>query len=113
MTFPRTWPLALGAALLSAALGPSRPAGSVDETIERGRYLTPDLATSVQCHTPRDDSGALRMDHFFEGAPVPVPAPHFQGEWATTAPNIAGLYGFTDRQVIELLMRGQAEGRRK
>ena len=101
--------LAAGFAVRSTA----EPAGSPEAQalIDRGRYITHDLAMCVQCHSPRDDAGRLLAGEEFHGAPVPAVNTIRGLEWALRAPNIAGLVGFTDEQEIELLTRGHAEGR--
>ena len=101
--------LAAGLAARSTAeVGASADAG----LIERGRYITHDLAMCVQCHTPRDEAGRLIDGEQFHGAPVPATVAIRGVEWALRAPNIAGLVGFTDEQEMQLLTRGHAEGRR-
>jgi mono/diheme cytochrome c family protein len=42
---------------------------------------------------------------------VLVNAPYWRPDWATREPNIAGLRGFTDEQVVTLLMTGRATDR--
>jgi mono/diheme cytochrome c family protein len=96
-------------AVLAAAFAPR--ASADDALIERGRYITHDLAMCVQCHSPRDEAGRLIPGQEFHGAPVPVVNTIRGMEWALRAPNIAGLVGFTDEQEMQLLTRGQAEGR--
>ena len=81
--------------------------------LERGRYITHDVAMCVQCHTPRDASGALIEDEEFMGAPFPVAPPGFmpQGDWCVSTPRIAGLPGYTDDEAIEFFMNGARLGR--
>ena len=45
-------------AALSVGLG-SPAADSSPAAVERGRYLTHDVAMCVQCHSPRDDKGEI------------------------------------------------------
>jgi mono/diheme cytochrome c family protein len=67
----------------------------------------------VQCHTPRDASGALIEDEEFMGAPFPVAPPGFmaQGDWCVSTPRIAGLPGYTDEEAVEFFMNGARLGR--
>ena len=102
--------IALAAGL--AARSSAEQADASDQTlIERGRYITHDLAMCVQCHTPRDEAGRLIPGQEFRGAPVPATNTIRGLEWALRAPNIAGLVGFTDEQEMQLLTRGHADGR--
>jgi len=80
---------------------------------ERGRYIAHDVAMCVQCHTPRDASGALIEEEEFMGAAFPVAAPSFipEGAWCVTTPRIAGLPGFTDDEAVEFFMNGARLGR--
>lgn len=91
-----------GAARSSVA--PSAP--TEDERIERGIYLTHRVAMCIQCHTPRDERGELVLSRLFEGAPIPVESPAFADEWASRAPALAGLRGWTDEAFVTLLMTG-------
>jgi hypothetical protein len=80
---------------------------------ERGRYLAHDVAMCVQCHTPRDETGALIAEQEFMGAPFPVGSPSFipEGAWCVTTPRIAGLPGFSDAEAVEFFMNGARLGR--
>lgn len=79
--------------------------------IERGRYITHDVAMCVQCHTPRDADGNLIENQLFHGAPLLVKSPFPNWDWAVRAPHVAGLPGLTDEQVIRLLRTGRAPDR--
>jgi len=103
--------VALAAAFSTRSTAQQATASADPALIERGRYITHDLAMCVQCHTPRDEAGSLLRDHEFQGAPVPAVNTIRGVAWALRAPNIAGLVGFTDEQEIQLLTRGHADGR--
>lgn len=110
---PGRWAVAALAVVLAGVggLATTRAASSEESAVARGRYLTHDVAMCVQCHTPRDEEGRLLASELFRGAPVPA-RPTIPGlEWALRAPNIAGLVGFTDEEVIQLLTAGRAESR--
>jgi mono/diheme cytochrome c family protein len=47
----------------------------------------------VQCHTPRNDQGAMIQARVLQGAPMPVASPYANQSWAPQAPMIAGLPG--------------------
>jgi mono/diheme cytochrome c family protein len=73
----------------------------------RGKYIVDNVAMCIQCHTPRDAKGELRMTQYLLGAPVYVKAPPFSSiRWAIKAPAIAGLAGYTKEQAITLLVDG-------
>ena len=110
-------PLLMAAVVLGAAwkfASPEFPQRGVEDrtsAIARGDYLVHNVAMCVQCHSPRDEHGAIIVTQEFRGAPIPVMHPAWSSEWAARAPNIAGLPGFTDEQIVALLTRGQGTGR--
>lgn len=79
--------------------------------VARGEYLANRVAMCVQCHSPRDASGAIRMSEKFRGGAIPFKSPWSDSEWAYHAPSLAGLPGFTDEQIVTLLSQGRATGR--
>lgn len=79
--------------------------------VARGEYLANRVAMCVQCHSPRDASGAIRMSEKFRGGAIPFRSPWPDSEWAYQAPSLAGLPGFTDEQIVALLSQGRATGR--
>jgi mono/diheme cytochrome c family protein len=96
---------ALGIGIVATVIG---SAPGADQRVARGEYLTRHVAMCVQCHTPRQDDGTLDERRLFQGAPVPYERPPFPGmRWASRAPAIAGLPGFTDEDEIALLTTGK------
>ena len=91
----------------SVSIGSSASASSPD-AVERGRYLTHDVAMCVQCHSPRDDRGEIRRSEEFAGARIPVASPFSGPPWAVQAPNLRGLLGFSDAAIVRLLGEGIA-----
>ena len=79
---------------------------------EHGRYLVHGVAMCVQCHSPRDERGALVPTQLLAGAPVPVTSPFRNLTFATAAPKIAGLPGYTEKEGIRLVTEGLARDRR-
>ena len=77
-----------------------------DERIRRGRYLVEEVAQCGECHTPRDNFGALDRTRWLEGAPIwfqPInPLPN----WAYSAPPLAGLGSLTKEQTLQVLEKG-------
>jgi mono/diheme cytochrome c family protein len=89
-----------------AAYVPTAQSGGDQPNVEHGKYLAENVAMCIQCHTPRDETGNLLMDHRFEGAPVPFQSPWSDSRWANTAPSIAGLPQYTVSQGVRLLTTG-------
>jgi mono/diheme cytochrome c family protein len=89
--------------VLLLAVLPGRASAADDALVERGRYITHDLAMCVQCHTPRDASGQLvRVREFMGGDAFAVGPPPFMdpAAWCIVTPRIAGLPGFTDAEAV-------------
>ncbi len=82
--------------------------------VEHGRYLVLHVAMCVQCHSPRDDQGQILEGRLLSGAPMPIHAPPWPEDWATNAPRIDGLPGYTDELATRLLTQGAIgrDGRR-
>ena len=105
----------LCAAVLAAALliseyvsknraAPKSPASQGD--VQRGKYLVEEVARCPECHTPRDDSGALKSAAWLRGATIWIrPVPRITN-WADSAPPLAGLPSFTDTQMETVLEKG-------
>lgn len=72
---------------------------------EHGKYLAEHVAMCVECHSGRDDKGAILPDQRFMGAPIPVKGPAGAG-WADRAPRNRGLPGYTVADGIRLLTQG-------
>jgi len=94
-------------AILSVRLRPVSASSNADP-VERGRYLTHDVAMCVQCHSPRSDKGDIQRDQEFAGARIRVESPFPGPPWATHAPNLRGLVGFSDEAILRLLVEGIA-----
>ena len=119
-----TWRrIAVGVGIASLSLAyvqPAQPAAAAPQAttqsgaaavVARGEYLANRVAMCVQCHSPRDASGAIRMSEKFRGGAIPFKSPWPDSEWAYHAPSLAGLPGFTDEQIVTLLSQGRATGR--
>ena len=96
---------ALGVARIPAA--PTSPGTAAGASIERGRYLTHDVAMCVQCHSPRDDRGKILEGKEFLGAPMPIQSPYPSiARFAFNAPNIRELARSHSDSVVRLLRTG-------
>lgn len=104
--------LALTVSVRTMAVQPARrPAQAKPSTdtaglLARGEYLTTSVAMCVQCHSGRDEQGNIIQSARFHGGAIPITSPYTYEQWATIAPDLAGLPGFTDDQVISLLTTG-------
>ncbi len=65
----------------------------------------------VQCHSPRNEKNDIIESLRFTGAAIPFRSPYRNTEWAPLAPNIRGLPGFTDEQIVALLTEGHTGDR--
>jgi mono/diheme cytochrome c family protein len=92
----------------------SKQQTSGTDLIGRGKYIVEQVALCVECHTPRDENGSLKVSEYLKGAPIPVKSPPYpQMKWALKAPAIAGLPGYTEQESIRLLTDGLTrDGRR-
>lgn len=79
--------------------------------VARGEYLANRVAMCVQCHSARDSKGVIAESAKFRGGTIPFKSPWADSEWAYQAPTLAGLPGFTDEQIVEILTVGRATGR--
>ena len=74
---------------------------------DRGEYIVNNVAMCIQCHTPRNGNGELIRSQLLKGAPIPVSSPYPKAPWATRAPTISGLPGYSDEAAIRLLTEGK------
>jgi mono/diheme cytochrome c family protein len=72
---------------------------------ERGLYLVTHVAMCVECHSERDQHGAIIPGREFMGGPIPT-RPAWAQDWAERAPRNAGLPGYSDREALRLLTEG-------
>ena len=78
--------------------------------VARGKYLVQRVGMCGDCHTPRDNKGMPLPGKELAGAPIAF-KPLAPMPWAPTAPEIAGLPGWKDAQVVTFLMTGKLDGR--
>ena len=98
--------LALTGALIGIGQGKEGGVGRGSGNVEHGKYIVQDVVQCIQCHTPRDESGALLTDRLLMGAPIPVRSPFPNQQWAFHAPRIAGMPGYSEDEGIRLLTQG-------
>ncbi len=78
--------------------------------IARGKYLVQRVGMCGDCHTPRDEKGMPLPGKELAGAPIGF-KPLAPMPWAATAPEIAGLPGWKDAQIVTFLTTGKLDGR--
>lgn len=71
----------------------------------RGRYLVEHVAMCVECHSGRDEHGAIIPAARYKGGPLP-PGPPWIADWPVLAPRNSGLAGYSDDEGRRLLMQG-------
>ncbi len=98
--------------LIGAACGASILLGaSANPKVERGKYLVERACVCADCHTPMTPKGELDMTKWLQGTTLsfspktPVP------NWVDQTPALAGLIGYTDARVLEMLQRGLKDGK--
>jgi len=104
----------LCAAVLAAALlisgniskNRASPKSPSEGDVQRGKYLVEEVARCPECHTRRDDSGALKSSAWLRGATIWIQPVQRIANWADSAPPLAGLPSFTDAQMETVLEQG-------
>lgn len=92
------------AVLIAAAAAAQQPEQA---SIDRGRYLTHDVAMCVQCHSPRRQNGTIIADRVFRGGVVPVFAPPWISSWAEAPPDLVSLANTDPARIVSVLRTGQ------
>lgn len=93
---------------LAANAGETKTADAT--LLARGEYLTNKIGLCGDCHTPRDERGALLMEKHLQGAVLGF-APTVPMPWGPYAPAIAGLPPmWADADMVEFLMNGKRPG---
>jgi mono/diheme cytochrome c family protein len=75
--------------------------------IKQGKYLVHHVAQCIQCHTPRNATGALIESRSLTGAPIPLVGPAYAQPWAAESAWIAGLGSYDEAYVHYLLTHGR------
>ena len=104
--------------LLAALFGVVAPAEVFEtaptEQVERGRYLANYVSKCVQCHSPHNPKGDLVEGQHFTGNAIPFTSPYPDGpKWATRAPALIRLPGWSEEDFVYLLMNGKRPNGRR
>jgi mono/diheme cytochrome c family protein len=102
--------LAFAATAASAAPAEAAPplpaAKQSDPLLARGRYLVEHVGLCADCHTPRNQQGALLPELWLQGAPIGFKPVHPM-PFAVAAPPLAGLPTMNEAQAIAFLQTGK------
>lgn len=85
--------------------GMPAPPPALRGDVERGRYLVERVAMCGECHSTRDQAGAIVPETRLHGGPLPVRVP-WPADWPLQVPRIAGLPGYSDIEALRLLTDG-------
>jgi mono/diheme cytochrome c family protein len=105
----KTWIAAAGAIIFLATLGLAAGKAQSDAgqaQIERGKYIVHNVSLCTQCHSPRDAAGNLLTAKILSGGAVPVSTPWPNDAWASVAPSLINMSGYTEDQAVRLLTKG-------
>ncbi len=91
---------------IAGAAASAAPVAPPDPVVERGRYLTHQVAGCIDCHSPRDEFGRFVAERHLTGAVLGF-APTVPMPWAPAAPSLVGLEGYTTEQGVRFLMTGE------
>lgn len=98
---------ATGAAGTAGGAGGAGGAKAGASKVERGKYIVERLGMCGDCHAPRGAKGEFVMEQWLWGAPLGFQSSVPMPRWASVAPPIAGLPGWTDEQAVTFLTTGK------
>lgn len=85
-------------------------AWSVDKpsagTVARGEYLVTKVAMCGDCHSPMNEKGEPIQAQWLKGATLTFKPMMEMPMWATKAPGIAGMAGWSDAEALAFLTTG-------
>jgi mono/diheme cytochrome c family protein len=109
MSSTSSLPRILAFLLAGGACLPALASDKPEPVLEKGRYLTHNVAGCIDCHSPRDERGQFIADRHLTGAVLGF-APTVPMPWAPAAPSLVGLEGYTAEQAVKFLMTGERPG---
>ena len=77
--------------------------------VERGKYLTIEVAHCGDCHTPMNDKGEPIQSRWLKGGVLPF-KPASPMPWAEQSADIAGLPGWKEADAVRFFMTGKYLG---
>jgi hypothetical protein len=90
-----------------ASSKPASQSGTNQSQIQRGKYLTEEVARCSECHTPRDAQGNLDNSRALQGASIWILPVRPNPNWADQAPPLAGFPGYSEAEGEKILEKGQ------
>lgn len=75
------------------------------QRLERGRYLVENVAMCADCHAPRLATGELDRSRWLQGRTLEF-KPAVEMPWASVAPSITGMPGYSEEQAVVFLTTG-------
>jgi len=94
------------AAVILGLAGRPAVSDSNEAQLERGKYLVHNASLCVQCHSPRDVRGNLISGKLLTGGAVPLSTPWSHDPWASVAPSLVSMAGYSEEQAVRLLTEG-------
>jgi mono/diheme cytochrome c family protein len=100
--------------VLFAASSPAEQQASHEsKLIARGKYLVTDVGMCGDCHSPHNQQGEEIPGRQLQGSPLDFQPLHPVPGWASVAPPLAGLEGWTRNEAVHFLMTGvKPDGKR-
>ena len=93
--------------ILPMATAKDHPANNNPATqIAHGKYLVDRVAMCSDCHSPRNARGGIVPGRYLQGAKLEFQPVHPVPGFASVAPAIAGLPGWSTAEAVRLLMSG-------
>ncbi len=98
---------ALALVTASASVPAGEPVGKSKGSVARGKYIVEQVAMCADCHSPRGPKGEFIRERWLQGAPLDFKATVPMPRWAEAAPPLAGLPGWTEKEIVALLTTGK------
>ena len=102
--------LVVGFFLLSFLFSPNLSAAAEKNKISHGKYLVERVAMCIDCHSPRNEKGEFIKEKWLAGSVIDFVPTHPMPNWASKAPALAGLTGWNETDMIQLMETAMAPG---
>ena len=96
--------------VLPMATAKNHPASNDQASqIAHGKYLVDHVSMCGDCHSPHDARGGIPSSQYLKGAKLEFHPDHSVPGFASVAPAIAGLPGWSMAKAVRLLMSGMGK----